>query len=99
MFATIHQSKHGNITKLNYINYDSWKMALESILEAIDAFDIVNGDESSPDGLNSHKPQKDCRKRAGAAHVTIILSCKSEIKKYIKNLKPAKEMWHDAVHC
>ena len=71
------KTQYGNIPLLTYINYEAWKDTMFHVLLAVDADDIITGEEEEPAPIDLD--HRDYKKRASRAASIISLSCSSEI--------------------
>ena len=89
-------SKYGGIKKLNDTNYALWKGDVTVILEAMNAFVIVNGEEEEPPAGNTVAASTaiaDYRKRRALATSAISFSCTEEVAIYKMGMSNPREMW------
>ena len=85
------KTEYGNIPLLTYLNYEAWKDTMFHVLRALDADNIITGEEEEPIPIDLD--YKDYKKRASKAASIISLSCSPEIRPYLKGLQTPREMW------
>ena len=85
------KTQYGNIPLLTYINYEAWKDTMFHVLRAVDADNIITGEEEEPAPIDLD--YRDYKKRASKAASIISLSCSPEIRPYLKGLQTPREMW------
>jgi hypothetical protein len=93
---TLYASKWGTIKKLTESNYPKWKNDLTAILNAMDAFEIVTGEEEQPPAGNSvaaRAAHANYRKRQANAVTAIRFSCSDAVAVFIEDLRSPAEMW------
>jgi hypothetical protein len=101
MLTTKDIFKHakGNFDRVTNLNYSSWSKDMRHLLRAIDAWDIINGDEVEPPrpGANATdrvvQKFKDYRRRKEDAAASIYNSCTKVIKVHIDNSDDPTERW------
>ena len=79
------KTQYGNIPLLTYINYEAWKDTMFYVLCAVDADNIITGEEEEPAPIDLD--YRDYKKRASKAASIISLSCSPEIRPYLKGLQ------------
>jgi hypothetical protein len=91
----------GNFDRLTNKNYTTWSENMRRLLQAIDAWDIVNGDEDSPEKPAVGAPKdvrdefKDYRNRYRDASVCIYNACSEPVRVYIKKIDNPEDMWDE----
>ena len=85
------RTEYGNIPLLTYLNYEAWKGIKFHVLRALDADNIIAGEEEEPMPIDLD--YKDYKKRASKAASIISLSFSPEIRPYLKGLQTPREMW------
>jgi len=94
--SPFYTSKYGSIKKLTDTNYAVWKGDVTVILEAMNALDIVIGEEEEPPAGNTVAARTaiaDYRKRRALATSAIRFSCTEIVAIYINGLSNPREMW------
>jgi len=84
----MYQSKYGEFSKLNHLNYSQWRKHMEVILPAEDAFELTVGNENA-----SHDNQGAQLARKGKAIALIFGSCTTSAQQYLQGLTDPEEMW------
>jgi hypothetical protein len=79
------KTEWGNIPLLTYLNYETWKETMTLVLEAVDAYDIVTGEEPEPPPIDID--HHEWKIRAAKAKTTIHLSCSPAIQFLLKGLR------------
>jgi hypothetical protein len=85
------KTEWGNIPLLTYLNYETWKETMTLVLEAMDAYDIVTGEEPEPPQIDID--YHEWKIRAAKAKTTIHLSCSPAIQFLLKGLRSPGAMW------
>ena len=76
------KTQYGNIPLLTYINYEARKDTMFHVLCAVDADNIITGEEAEPAPIDLD--YRDYKKRASKAASIISLSCSPDIRPYLK---------------
>lgn len=94
---TVYASKWGTINKLTELNYPKWKNDLSLVLTAMDALEIVAGEEEEqPPAGNSvaaRAAQVNYRKRQANDAKAMRFSCSDAVAVFIEELRSPSEMW------
>jgi hypothetical protein len=94
--ANLYKSIHGSFEKLNKLNYGSWKDNISSVLESLDALNIVLGEEEAPPALLTtagRLTSKLYRTRHAQAVSIIRFSVNDEIQQRLRGIANPVEMW------
>jgi hypothetical protein len=95
--STIYKHKYGEVERLTYTNYERWNAAIQFPLMAIDAWDIISGEEvQSRKGTDELEYYK---KRSIKALGIIFNSCSEDIKQSIKRIWGPIIMWENLRSC
>jgi len=81
----------GNIPLLTYLDYESWKETMTLLLEAMDAYEIITGEEPEPPPIDID--YHEWKIRAAEGKTTIRLSCSPAIQFFLEGLRSPGAMW------
>jgi hypothetical protein len=89
--SAFNKTEWGNIPLLTYLNYKTWKETMTLVWEAMDAYDIVTGEEPEPPQIDID--YREWKIRATKAKTMIHLSCSPAIQFLLKGLRSPGAMW------
>jgi hypothetical protein len=85
------KTEWANIPLLTYLNYETWKETMTLVLEAMDGYNIVTGEEPEPPQIDID--YHEWKIRAAKAKTMIHLSCSPAIQFLLKGLRSPGAMW------
>jgi hypothetical protein len=90
---------HEDFNKLNDKNWSVWSYQMEMLLEKMDLWDVVSGEETRPLGSVSMKPVKLFLKKQWLAHAKIALQV-TDLQLVHARVEDPHEIWEKskAVH-
>jgi len=85
------KTEWSNIPLITYLNYETWKETMTLGLEAMDAYDIITGEEPEPPPIDID--YHEWKIRAAKAKTMIHLSCSPSIQFLRNGLRSPGAMW------
>ncbi|GMP23676.1 hypothetical protein CsSME_00001190 [Camellia sinensis var. sinensis] len=83
----------GGMEKLNYYNYDYWRMCIEAYLQGQDLWEIVDGKKTASPGEENAEALRKWQSKARKTMFVLRTTVQKELLEYIRKAMTPKLVW------